>query len=59
MNRTEILEIANKCITGKREQDYGSPESNFQIIAGMTVCTAGSDGAIKTAKGIILQKRKY
>ena len=33
MTREEILEEAKKCVCGKREQDYGSPESNFQIIA--------------------------
>lgn len=33
MNRTEILKKANECVCGDREQDYGSPESNFQLIA--------------------------
>ena len=33
MTRTEILEAANKCVCGDREQDYGSPENNFQTIA--------------------------
>ena len=33
MTRAEILEEAKRCVCGKREQDYGSPESNFQIIA--------------------------
>ena len=33
MTRTEILELANNCITGQRERDYGSPESNFKLIA--------------------------
>lgn len=33
MNRTEILKKANECVMGDREQDYGSPESNFQLIA--------------------------
>lgn len=32
-SRKEILNEACKQITGKREQDYGSPESNFEIIA--------------------------
>ena len=31
--RTSILDAAQKCVCGDREQDYGSPESNFQIIA--------------------------
>ena len=33
MKRTEILEAACRCVCGDREQDYGSPESNFGKIA--------------------------
>ena len=33
MTREQILDEAKKCVCGQREQDYGSPESNFQIIA--------------------------
>lgn len=33
MKRAEILETAKKCVCGDREQDYGSPENNFQTIA--------------------------
>ena len=33
MNRKEILEAAQKCVCGDREQDYGSPENNFGRIA--------------------------
>lgn len=33
MTRAEILDAAKKCVCGQREQDYGSPESNFQLIA--------------------------
>lgn len=32
MNRTEILDAAEKYVCGAREQDYGSPEDNFQTI---------------------------
>lgn len=35
MTRTEILEAARICVCGDREQDYGSPEKNFQRIADM------------------------
>ena len=31
--RAEILRAAEKCVCGEREQDYGSPENNFQAIA--------------------------
>ena len=33
MTREEILDEAKKCVCGQREQDYGSPESNFLQIA--------------------------
>ena len=33
MTRSQILEAANACVSGSREQDYGSPESNFERIA--------------------------
>ena len=33
MTRKEILSQAEQCVNGKREQDYGTPEQNFQIIA--------------------------
>lgn len=35
MNRKEILAAAERCVCGDREQDYGSPENNFNIIAQM------------------------
>lgn len=33
MNRSEILQQTEKMVCGHREQDYGSPEDNFGIIA--------------------------
>lgn len=33
MSRSEILQTAEKCVTGYRAQDYGKPEDNFQTIA--------------------------
>lgn len=32
MTRSEILETARKCVCGEREQDYGTPENNFETI---------------------------
>lgn len=40
--RAEILKEAEKCICGQREQDYGSPEDNFTIIAGMWTAYTGT-----------------
>lgn len=33
MKREEILKKAKECVCGKREQDYGTPEDNFGLIA--------------------------
>lgn len=40
--RSEILHEAEKCICGQREQDYGSPEDNFTIIAGLWTAYTGT-----------------
>lgn len=32
-SRADILNKAKECVCGQREQDYGAPESNFQLIA--------------------------
>lgn len=32
MKRAEVLAEAEKCVCGKREQDYGTPEDNFTTI---------------------------
>lgn len=42
MTRKEILEAARQCVCGDREEDYGSPENNFQTIADLwTAYTTG------------------
>lgn len=33
--RADILEKAKNCVCGSREEDYGSPEDNFSVIATM------------------------
>ena len=49
MNRSEILEQAEKIVNGHREDEYGSPERNFQIIAQLwgayinNACINGTD----------------
>ena len=35
MTREQVLDNAKKCVMGDREQDYGSPENNFDTIARM------------------------
>ena len=33
MNRKEVLQKADSCVNGSRQQDYGTPENNFTAIA--------------------------
>lgn len=33
MQRKEILQAAERCVCGRRVQDYGTPEDNFRMIA--------------------------
>lgn len=35
MKRAEILEAARVCVCGEREQDYGTPEDSFALIASL------------------------
>ena len=35
MTRKDILSEAERCVCGQREQDYGSPEDNFGVIANL------------------------
>lgn len=48
--RSDILDLAKRCVVGDREQDYGSPEQNFERIAEMwevylagKCCSPGAD----------------
>jgi hypothetical protein len=33
MTRKQILETADKCVNGERQEQYGTPEDNFRTIA--------------------------
>ena len=35
MTRKEILDTAEKCVNGERQEQYGTPENNFQSVAGL------------------------
>ena len=43
MTRPEILQKAEACVCGHREQEYGSPENNFQTIADLWRADKGVD----------------
>lgn len=57
MTRAEILDKAKEQITGQREQDYGKPEDNFQMIANLWRMYLGHDvSAIDVAMMMALLK---
>lgn len=43
MKRAEVLQAAERCVCGQREQDYGSPEDNFSVIAGLWTAYKGTE----------------
>ena len=43
MTRTEVLETANKMVTGQREKEYGAVENNFACIAELWSAYKGAD----------------
>ena len=43
MTRETVLTKALNCVNGDREQDYGTPETNFQRIASMWTIYLGLD----------------
>ena len=55
--RAEILRTAEAQVTGQREQDYGTPESNFELIADLWSIYAGYEvSALDVAVMMILLK---
>mgnify|MGYP003291506464 CR=1 FL=1 len=55
--RTDILKRANECICGDREQDYGNPERNFELIASLWSTYTGSDiSAVDVAMMMVMLK---
>lgn len=43
MKREETLDRAKQCVCGLREDNYGSPENNFQVIANLWSAYNGTD----------------
>lgn len=41
--RESVLDAAKRCVCGDREQDYGSPEDNFAVIAALWTAYTGTD----------------
>lgn len=53
MTRDEVLERAREAVSGDREQDYGSPETNFLRIANFwNTYLAGRLGAVLYPKDV-------
>lgn len=42
MTRLDTLKAAAECVCGSREEDYGSPEDNFGVIAGLWTAYTGT-----------------
>lgn len=47
MTRLDTLKAAAECVCGSREEDYGSPEDNFAVIAALWTAYTGTDVAPK------------
>lgn len=43
MTRSEILQKAEQMVCGQREEDYGSPKINFQIVADLWNAYSGAN----------------
>lgn len=57
MTRPEILDKAKACVCGDREQDYGTPESNFSTIARLWTAYKGVEiSAVDVAAMLSLLK---
>lgn len=57
ISRTDILKRANECVCGDREQDYGSPEDNFDRIAKLWSAYLGTDiSAVDVAMMMVMLK---
>ena len=56
MTRDEILDTAKKCVSGDREQDYGSPENNFLTIANLWTLYLAATGVVTQIERIIKPK---
>ena len=42
MTRLDTLKAAAECVCGSREEDYGSPEDNFAVIAALWTAYTGT-----------------
>lgn len=42
MNRLDTLKAAAECVCGSREEDYGSPDDNFAVIAALWTAYTGT-----------------
>ena len=51
MKRAEVLRLAEKCVCGGRDSDYGTPEDNFSTIAKLWTIYCGT---MFTAKDVAM-----
>lgn len=53
MDRAETLTAAQYCVNGSRQEDYGTPENNFQVIAEFWTVYANRGNCIQPDGSII------
>lgn len=53
MIRRETLQMAENCVCGNRESDYGKPEDNFKVIADLWTVYINGIRNIKTSEEYI------
>lgn len=57
MNRKDILDTAEKCVNGARQQDYGNPEDNFKKIGELWTAYTGHEySPVDVAMMLLLMK---
>lgn len=55
MTRKDILDAANKCVNGDRDEQYGNPETNFKLIAELWMAYLENCGALTAGTEIYLK----
>lgn len=55
MTRKDILDHANKCVNGDRDEQYGNPENNFKMIANLWMEYLENCGSVTNGTEVFLR----
>lgn len=55
MTRKDILDQANKCVNGDRDEQYGNPENNFKMIANLWMEYLENCGSVPNGTEVFLR----